>query len=184
MRHHARGSGRTGGSGEGPPERVGLYVVFSDIPNNRQLRWDEATGQVTPFRVPSNFSNGNTFDWQGRQLSCEHQTARVVRHEYQGDPTVLAATFEGKRLNAPNDVVVHPNDGGILFTDPGYGSHWYYEGDVPARGADERYHIAPKRPDDRLRRDQEANGLVFHPNIATFMSRYRADPFLVRRQGS
>ena len=94
------------------------------------MRWDEVTGKVTPLRTPSNFSNGNTFDWQGRQISCEHQTARVVRYEYQGEPTILAATFEGKRLNAPNDVVVHPDDGGILFTDPGYGSHWFYEGTV------------------------------------------------------
>ena len=105
---------------EGPAwHGVGRYVVFSDIPNNVQLRWDEATGNVTPLRTPSNFSNGNTFDWQGRQISCEHQTARVVRYEYQGEPTILAATFEGKRLNAPNDVVVHPNGGLILFTDPG-----------------------------------------------------------------
>ena len=116
---------------EGPAwNGVGRYVVFSDIPNNRQMRWDEVTGQVTLLRTPSNFSNGNTFDWQGRQISCEHQTARVVRYEYQGEPTVLAETFEGKPLNAPNDVVVHPEDGGIIFTDPGYGSHWYYEGNV------------------------------------------------------
>jgi gluconolactonase len=116
---------------EGPAwNGVGRYVVFSDIPNNVQLRWDEVTGKVTPFRSPSNFSNGNTFDWQGRQLSCEHQTARVVRYEYQGEPTVLASTYDGKRLNAPNDVVVHPNGGGIVFSDPGYGSHWHYEGNV------------------------------------------------------
>jgi gluconolactonase len=118
---------------EGPAwNGVGRYVVFSDIPNNRQMRWDEATGQVTLLRTPSNFSNGNTFDWQGRQISCEHQTARVVRYEYQGAPTILAETFEGKPLNAPNDAVVHPDDGSIVFTDPGYGSHWFYEGNVRA----------------------------------------------------
>ena len=118
---------------EGPAwNGVGRYVVFSDIPNDVQLRWDEVTGKVSPFRTPSHFSNGNTFDWQGRQLSCEHQTARVVRYEYRGEPTVLAATFEGKRLNAPNDVIVHPEGGGIVFTDPGYGSHWLYEGTVRA----------------------------------------------------
>jgi len=94
------------------------------------MRWDEVTAQVTLLRTPSNFSNGNTFDWQGREISCEHQTARVVRYEYQGEPTVLADKYEGKQLNAPNDAVVHPDDGGILFTDPGYGSHWYYEGNV------------------------------------------------------
>ena len=109
---------------------VGRYVVFSDIPNNRQLRWDEVTGQVSELRRPSNFSNGNTFDFQGRQLSCEHSTARLVRYEWSGEPTVLADSFEGKPLNAPNDVVVHPVDGGIIFTDPGYGSHWWYEGNV------------------------------------------------------
>ena len=109
---------------------VGRYVVFSDIPHNRQMRWDEVTGEVTLLRTPSNFSNGNTFDWQGRQISCEHQTARVVRYEWEGEPTILAETFEGKQLNAPNDAVVHPDDGGIIFTDPGYGSHWFYEGNV------------------------------------------------------
>jgi gluconolactonase len=107
---------------EGPAwNGVGRYVVFSDIPNNRQMRWDEVTGAVTPFRTSSNFSNGNTFDSQGRQISCEHQTARVVRYEYQGEPTILAERFDGKRLNAPNDVIVHPN-GGIIFSDPGYGT--------------------------------------------------------------
>ena len=121
----------TGGMwAEGPAwNGVGRYVVFSDIPNNADAL-DEATGKVTQLRAPSNFSNGNTFDYQGRQISCEHQTARVVRYEYQGEPTVLASTFEGKRLNAPNDAIVHPNGGGILFTDPGYGSHFYYEGTV------------------------------------------------------
>jgi len=109
---------------------VGRYVVFSDIPNNRQMRWDEATGTVSVMRPSSNYSNGNTFDSRGRELSCEHQTARVVRYEYQGDPTVLAEKFEGKRFNAPNDVIVHPETGDIFFTDPGYGSQGYYEGNV------------------------------------------------------
>ncbi len=109
---------------------VGRYVVFSDIPNNRQLRWDEVTGHVTELRRPSNFSNGNTFDFQGRQISCEHSTARVVRYSWEGDAEVLAESYDGKPLNAPNDVVVHPEDGGMIFTDPGYGSHWWYEGNV------------------------------------------------------
>jgi len=109
---------------------VGRYVVFSDIPNNRQMRWDEVTGTVSLLRKPSNFSNGNTFDYQGRQISCEHSTARVVRYEWSGAPAILAETFDGKPLNAPNDAVVHPKDGGIIFTDPGYGSHWWYEGNV------------------------------------------------------
>ena len=107
---------------------VGRYAIFSDIPNNRQLRWDEVTGAVTEFRRPSNFSNGNTFDFSGRQLSCEHSTSRLVRYGWDdGPPEVLADTYEGTPLNAPNDVVVHPDDGGIIFTDPGYGQHWWYE---------------------------------------------------------
>ena len=109
------------------------------FPINVQLRWDEVTGRVTALRAPSNFSNGNTFDWQGRQISCEHSPARVVRYDCQGEPSVLAEAYEGKRLNAPNDVVVHPDGGGIVFTDPGYGSHGYYEGTVPrAPTADQR----------------------------------------------
>jgi gluconolactonase len=152
---------------EGPAwNGVGRYVVFSDIPNDVQLRWDEATGKVTPFRSPSNFSNGNTFDLQGRQLSCEHQTARVVRYEYRGEPTVLASTFEGKRLNAPNDVIVHPQ-GGILFTDPGYGSHWYYEGTVrPLELPTSVYHIDPQNGRLTKLTDEikKPNGLCFSPD--------------------
>src|SRR5262249_58825132 len=85
-----------------------------------QLRWLEDTGQVSVFRLPSNNSNGNTFDFQGRQLSCEHLTRRVVRYEHDGSITVLAESFEGKRLNSPNDIVPHP-DGSYWFTDPPYG---------------------------------------------------------------
>lgn len=107
---------------------VGRYLVWSDIPNNVQYRWLEENGQVSVFRNPSGNSNGNTFDYQGRQLSCEHGNRRVVRYEYDGSVTVLADSFEGKRLNAPNDVVVHPNTGDIWFTDPGYGSMMNYEG--------------------------------------------------------
>ena len=160
----------TGGMwAEGPAwNGVGRYVVFSDIPNNVQMRWDEATGKVTQLRAPSNFSNGNTFDYQGRQISCEHQTARVVRYEYQGEPTVLASTFDGKRLNAPNDAIVHPNGGGILFTDPGYGSHFYYEGTVRELELPTSvYHIdaqsarLTKLTDEILK----PNGLCFSPDL-------------------
>jgi gluconolactonase len=156
---------------EGPAwNGVGRYVVFSDIPNNLQLRWDEATGKVTTLRSPSNFSNGNTFDWQGRQLSCEHQTARVVRYEYQGPPTVLASTYEGKRLNAPNDIIVHPNTGGILFTDPGYGSHFYYEGTVRELELPTSvYHIDAQNGRLTKLTDeiQKPNGLCFSPDYRT-----------------
>ena len=101
-------------------------LIWSDIPNNRMLRWSEETGDVSIFREPSNNANGNTRDRQGRLITCEHQR-RLTRTEYDGNVTVLMDSFEGRRLNSPNDVVVHP-DGGIWFTDPGYGIHWHYEG--------------------------------------------------------
>lgn len=114
---------------EGPAwNGVGRYLVWSDIPNDAQLRWLEEDGHVTTFRHPSGNSNGNTFDYQGRQISCEHLNRRVVRYEPDGSVTVLADTFDGKPLNAPNDAVVHPEDGSIWFTDPGYGSMGDYEG--------------------------------------------------------
>ncbi len=118
---------------EGPAWNAeGRYLVWSDIPNNRQLRWLEDNGQVSVFRLPSNNSNGNTFDFQGRQLSCEHLTRRVVRYELNGSVTVIADQFNGKRLNSPNDVVPHP-DGSIWFTDPPYGGQ-LYEGAPDAAG--------------------------------------------------
>ena len=114
---------------EGPAwNGVGRYLVWSDIPNNVQLRWLEEDGHVSTFRHPSGNSNGNTFDYQGRQISCEHGNRRVVRYEPNGKITVIADKFEGKKLNAPNDAVVHPDDGSIWFTDPGYGSLMNYEG--------------------------------------------------------
>jgi gluconolactonase len=113
---------------EGPAwNGVGRYLVWSDIPNNVQMRWIEDDARVTVFRNPSGYSNGNTFDYEGRQLSCEHGGRRVVRYEPSGAVTVIADKFEGKRLNSPNDIVVHP-DGGIWFTDPPYGIAGYYEG--------------------------------------------------------
>ena len=102
-------------------------LVFSDIPNNRMLRYCETTNEVTRFRQPSNYSNGNTRDRQGRLITCEHLARRVTRTEYDGSLTVLLDSFEGKPLNAPNDVVVH-SDGSIWFTDPGYGILVGYEG--------------------------------------------------------
>src|SRR5713101_4512943 len=118
---------------EGPAWNAqGRYVVWSDIPNNRQLRWLDDNGAVSVFRTPSNNSNGNTFDFQGRQISCEHLTRRVVRYEHDGSVTVIADAFNGKRLNSPNDVVPHP-DGSIWFTDPPYGGQ-LYEGAPDAAG--------------------------------------------------
>jgi gluconolactonase len=127
---------------EGPAWNAqGRYLVWSDIPNNRQLRWIEDDGHVSVFRLPSNNSNGNTFDFQGRQISCEHLTRRVVRYELDGSVTVIADSFEGKRLNSPNDAVPHP-DGSIWFTDPPYGGQ-LYEGAPDAAGG-------PSNPQGRL----------------------------------
>lgn len=105
----------------------GRFLLFSDIPNNRILRWTEETRKVSVFRDPSNYANGNTRDPQGRLITCEHDSRRVTRTEYNGTITVLVDKFNGKRLNAPNDVVVHSN-GSIWFTDPGYGILSNYEG--------------------------------------------------------
>jgi gluconolactonase len=114
---------------EGPAwNGVGRYLLWSDIPNDVQMRWLEEDGHVSTFRHPAGNSNGNTFDWQGRQISCEHGTRRVVRYEHNGKKTVLADNWQGKPLNAPNDAIVHPDDGAIWFTDPGYGSLMDYEG--------------------------------------------------------
>ena len=113
---------------EGPAwNGVGRYLLWSDIPNNIQLRWLEDDGHVSVFRNPSGNSNGNTFDFQGRQISCQHLTRKVVRYEHDGTVTELASQYGGKSLNAPNDAIVHPN-GDIWFTDPGYGGLMNYEG--------------------------------------------------------
>ena len=107
---------------EGPAwSAFGRFLLWSDIPNDRQMRWMEEDGHVGVFRQPAGNSNGNTFDWQGRQVSCQHGHRRVVRFEHDGSTTVLADRYEGKPLNSPNDVVVHP-DGSVWFTDPPYGT--------------------------------------------------------------
>ena len=105
----------------------GRYLLCSDIPNQRILKWEEETGAVSIFRKPSNFANGNTRDRQGRLVTCEHGGRRVVRTEYDGSITVLMDSFNGKRLNSPNDVVVK-SDGSIWFTDPIFGILGNYEG--------------------------------------------------------
>ncbi|MDW6026580.1 SMP-30/gluconolactonase/LRE family protein [Mesorhizobium sp. BAC0120] len=107
---------------------AGRYVVWSDIPNNRMLRYDETDGSVSVFRQPSNNSNGNTVDRQGRLVTCEHAGRRVSRTEHDGSITTIADSWRGKRLNSPNDAVVR-SDGSIWFTDPAYGIETDYEGD-------------------------------------------------------
>jgi gluconolactonase len=119
---------------EGPAwSNQGQYLLWSDIPNNRQLRWLEDDGHVSIFRQPSGNSNGNTFDHEGRQISFEHLNRRVVRYDNDGGSTVLADSWNGKRLNSPNDGQVHA-DGSLWFTDPPYGGQ-LYEGDVDVPGA-------------------------------------------------
>ena len=107
----------------------GRYLLWSDIPNNRILKWEEETGAVSVYRKPTNFANGHTRDRQGRLITCEHGARRVTRTEYDGSITVLMDNFEGKRLNSPNDVVVK-SDGSIWFTDPPFGILTDYEGHV------------------------------------------------------
>ncbi|MGP0069379.1 MAG: SMP-30/gluconolactonase/LRE family protein [Isosphaeraceae bacterium] len=155
---------------EGPAwNGVGKYLVWSDIPNDVQLRWLEDDGHVSVIRHPAGNSNGNTFDREGRQISCEHGNRRVVRYEHDGKTTVLADRFEAKPLNAPNDPVVHP-DGGIWFTDPGYGSLSDYEGHKGTLEIKEAvYRIDPasgklaKVTDDLFK----PNGLCFSPDYKT-----------------
>ncbi|MGF6875256.1 SMP-30/gluconolactonase/LRE family protein [Paraburkholderia sp. MM5477-R1] len=106
----------------------GRYLLWSDIPNDRILRWDETTGAVSTFRQSPNNANGHTRDREGRLVSCEHLTRRVTRTEYDGSITVLADRYQGKRFNSPNDVVVK-SDGSIWFTDPTFGIEGFYEGE-------------------------------------------------------
>ncbi|MER6951986.1 SMP-30/gluconolactonase/LRE family protein [Nonomuraea sp. NPDC000554] len=106
---------------------AGRFLVWSDIPNDRMLRWDELTGAVGTFRRPSAYVNGNTLDREGRMLSCEQGNRRVTRTEHDGSITVIADRWQGKRFNSPNDVVVR-SDGSVWFTDPPYGITSDYEG--------------------------------------------------------
>jgi len=146
---------------------AGRYLVWSDIPNNRIMRWDETDGSVSVFREPADNSNGNTRDRQGRLVTCHHLARAVVRTEHDGSRTVLASHCQGKRLNSPNDVVVKSDDS-IWFTDPSYGIDLDYEGAVPASeiGACHVYRIDPASGAvEAVATDfQKPNGIAFSPD--------------------
>ncbi|MFO1041363.1 MAG: SMP-30/gluconolactonase/LRE family protein [Planctomycetaceae bacterium] len=159
---------------EGPAwNGVGRYLLWSDIPNNIQLRWLEEDGHVSVMRNPAGNSNGNTFDFQGRQISFEHGNRRVVRYEYDGSITVLADKFDGKSLNAPNDGAVHPN-GDIWFTDPGYGSLMNYEGVRAPNDSKQPYQKeAVYRIDGKTLKIEKMTDEIFKPNGLCFSPDYK-----------
>ncbi|MSU47738.1 MAG: SMP-30/gluconolactonase/LRE family protein [Opitutus sp.] len=152
---------------------VGRYLLWSDIPNNVQLRWLEEDGHTSIFRSPANNSNGNTFDYQGRQIACEHLTRRVTRYEHNGTVTMLADKFGGKEFNAPNDVVVHPN-GDIWFTDPGYGALMNYEGArSPVSSVQPHQKEAVYVIDGKTGKLEKATDESFKPNGLCFSPDYK-----------
>jgi gluconolactonase len=150
-------------------------LLWSDIPNNRIMRWDEGTGRASVYRAPSNNANGNTRDRQGRLVTCEHDARRVTRTEYDGTITVLMDKFEGKPLNSPNDIVVRSDDS-IWFSDPPFGILGNYEGHV----------ATPELPTNVYRLDPKSgratvvagdinrpNGLAFSPTRKSSISSNR-----------
>jgi gluconolactonase len=158
-------------------------LVWSDIPNNRMLRWDERNNTVGEFRNPSHNANGNTVDRQGRLVSCEHLSRSVTRTEHDGSRTVLADNWQGQRLNSPNDVVVH-SDGSVWFSDPDYGILSEYEGRRcdSEIGACHVYRVDPHSGVvERVADDfDKPNGLAFSPDesilyIADTGASHRAD---------
>jgi gluconolactonase len=155
---------------EGPAwSTVGRFLVWSDVAGNRQWRWIEDDDRVTVFRSPSNNSNGNTFDFQGRQLSCEHLTRRVVRYEPDGSVTTLAESVNGKRLNSPNDVVAHP-DGSYWFTDPPYGRSIYEGRPEPRELPTAVYRVDKSGAIAQVIGEEQVpdpNGLAFSPDYKT-----------------
>lgn len=146
---------------------AGRYLVWSDIPNNRMLRFDDCDGSVSVFRQPSNNSNGNAVDGEGRLITCEHLSRRVTRTEHSGAITVVADNYKGNRFNSPNDVVVK-SDGSIWFSDPSYGILFDYEGGkAPSEiGACHVYRVDPTSHEITLVADdfEKPNGLAFSPD--------------------
>jgi gluconolactonase len=166
----------------------GRYLLFSDIPNNRMLRWLEDTGEVSVFRGPSNYSNGNFRDREGRLLTCEHDSRRVTRTEHDGTITVLMDSYQGKKLNAPNDIVTH-SDGAIWFTDPGYGIMSDYEGHkAPFELPAVVYRLDPKTHEATVVATDmdKPNGLCFSPDekllyiVDTGVPKHPNDPHQIR----
>ena len=155
------------------------HLLVSDIPNNRIVKWDEVTGQLTDFRRPSDYANGNTRDRQGRLITCEHGGRRVVRTEHDGSITVLIDGFEGKRLNAPNDVVVK-SDGSIWFTDPPFGLMSDYEGNRAEQELPQNVYRLDPATGVASVVDGEVpgpNGLAFSPDERTlYVVASRAEP--------
>jgi len=146
---------------------AGRYLLWSDIPSDRIMRWDEPSGHVSVFRSPSQNANGNTLDRQGRLITCEQLTRRVTRTEHDGSITVLADRVAGKRFNSPNDVVV-ASDGSIWFTDPTYGIDSDYEGRRAASeiGSSRLYRVDGSDGSVRVMGDDfiQPNGLAFSPD--------------------
>jgi len=146
---------------------AGRYLVWSDAPNDRMMRFDETSGHVSVFRSPAGHSNGNTVDRQGRLVTCEHGNRRVTRTEHDGSITVIVSHYDGKRLNSPNDVVVK-SDGSIWFTDPAYGIDSDYEGHKAESeiGACHVYRVDPHSGEIRIVADDfvRPNGLAFSPD--------------------
>jgi gluconolactonase len=166
--------------GEGPVWfGDGRYLLLSDIPNNRILRWDDCSGAVSVFRQPSNNANGHTRDRQGRLVSCEHLTRRITRTELDGTVTVLTDRFGGKRLNSPNDIVC-ASDGALWFTDPSFGIDSDWEG---ARAPSELPHAVYRLPPEggalqAVVTDLKGpNGLAFSPDASElYVVESRAEP--------
>ncbi len=146
---------------------AGRYVLFSDIPNNRIMRFSEDDGHLSVYRQPSMNSNGNTIDREGRLITCEHSGRRVTRTELDGSITIIADKFNGKKLNSPNDAAV-ASDGSIWFTDPVYGIGGYYEGikAAPEQEKHNVFRVDPKSGDIRVVVDDfvEPNGIAFSPD--------------------
>ena len=161
----------------------GRFLLFSDIPNNRILRWDDTSGALSEFRKPSNHANGLARDAQGRLLACEHLTRRVTRTEYDGRITVLADQYKGKRLNSPNDIVCQqqgPHKGAIWFTDPPFGIMGWWEGEPATPELPHGvYRIDPVDGSLACALDdlQGSNGLAFSPDeTILYVVESRASP--------